>query len=462
MRYTKLLSMPFVPGFEHDVFISYAHGDDRDWINRFLDRLGPALNRLLPGTVLWVDKDDLRKSRNFEQDIPESLIASAAFVSLVSPTYITRPYCVQQEYRRFATHAATRKQANQHFCSPAFSADLFGFRCPILPLTDDSYRDVIFPGATDISFCDDISTFAISSSQFEEQLRTLLRELRSLLLRMRNHATPVFLYPPVPSREIADAHSALTRELHAQSYRVLPGNELDPFPSLTRSDLAVLLLGPQYDQSKTTERIVAQLAQLDIPFIIWPSPALETDGEVAQRGFFQSLIQLESPKKTLLRSAITPEKLKEEVLAILNPRAKIPPPAASKPRVYVVYDSAKASEKNNVGKIVYQYKDDFQFDLSENPRQHTLSLTQSDGVLLVWGEANEDWCAAEFEQMVRLATNPKPRGICLFDPQRSKVALAEQIRNSHSVFVAEEFGAFDAARLEPFFAPIRKAKAVSA
>jgi hypothetical protein len=48
--------MAFVPGFEHDVFISYAHGDDRDWINSFLDRLRPALNRLLLGSDVWIDK----------------------------------------------------------------------------------------------------------------------------------------------------------------------------------------------------------------------------------------------------------------------------------------------------------------------------------------------------------------------------------------------------------------------
>jgi hypothetical protein len=53
--------MAFVPGFEHDVFVSYAHGDDREWISRFYDRLRTALTRLLPGVEIWMDKDDLRK-----------------------------------------------------------------------------------------------------------------------------------------------------------------------------------------------------------------------------------------------------------------------------------------------------------------------------------------------------------------------------------------------------------------
>src|SRR5437764_3824452 len=182
--------MPFVPGFEHDVFISYAHGDDRDWINRFLDRLRPALSRRLPGAEVWIDKDDLRASRNFEQDIPTSLESSAVLISLVSPTYIDRPYCVHQECRRFGELAAARKQPKQRFAGREFAADLFGFRCPILPMPDNAYWSGLIPGATDISFCDDVYTFPIASAAFEERFRVLLRELVSLLSRMRNHSTP--------------------------------------------------------------------------------------------------------------------------------------------------------------------------------------------------------------------------------------------------------------------------------
>jgi hypothetical protein len=84
-------------------------------------------------------------------------------------------------------------------------------------------------------------------------------------------------------------------------------------------------------------------------------------------------------------------------------------------------------------------------------------LTQSDGVLLVWGKAGEKWCAEEFENMVRQSGQAKSRGLCLFDPKESKIALAEQIRTKLSaVHVAEQFGAFNAAGLEPFFHPLRK------
>jgi hypothetical protein len=451
--------MAFVPGFEHDVFISYAHGDDRDWINRFVDRLSPALSRLLPGTDVWIDKYDLRKSRNFQQDIPESLEKSAVLISLVSPTYITRPYCVQQECHRFTDFAAARKQPGQRFAAPEFAADLFGFRCPILPIEDSAHWNHLIPGATDISFCDDIETFPIASPLFEEKFRDLLRHLRDLLRRMRNRSTPVLVYPRNAPPELAEARSALTRELTAQSYRVIPEDELDPVRHAGSCDLAVLLLGAQHDE--TTQRLADAFQAHGKPFVIWPSPALEKSGTHEQRGFFQHLLHLDSGRKTLLSPAITPEKLKQEVFAILNPGAKIPPSAEGKPRVYLIYDPRRNNEKNNAGRIAYHYRKEFQFDFSDDPRQHNACLTQSDGVLLVWGDAGEEWCAAEFEQMVRLSSQPRSRGLCLFDPKESKVAIAEQIRTTRSgppIYVAEQFGPFDAARLEPFFNPLRRSQ----
>jgi hypothetical protein len=124
--------MAFVPGFHHDVFVSYAHGDDRDWINRFLDRLTPVLSRLLPGADVWIDNNDLRKSRNFEKDIPASIESSAVLISLVSPNYIDRPYCVHHECRRFSERVAARKLKGQRFAAPEFQADLFALRWNVL------------------------------------------------------------------------------------------------------------------------------------------------------------------------------------------------------------------------------------------------------------------------------------------------------------------------------------------
>lgn len=272
--------------------------------------------------------------------------------------------------------------------------------------------------------------------------------------------TPVLVHPRNPELELSETHSALTRELTAQRCRIVPEDELDPVPHVKNSDLAVILLGARFDE--TVLRLVRSLKDNDKPFVIWPSPALEKTNDLTQRGFFQDVVAMKCTRGTLLSPAIDPHRLKQEALALLCPQTKIPSSGeGGKPRIYLIYDSDRNSEIDHAGKIAYHYKDDFQFEHSDNPRQHSSRLTQSEGVLLVWGEAGEEWCAAEFEQMVRLSRIPQSRGLCLFDPKQSKTLLADQIRSNFPdppIYIAQQFGTFDPARMEPFFNPLRNSR----
>src|SRR5262245_33637414 len=138
--------MAYVPGFQHDVFVSYAHGDDREWINRLIDRLDPALKqRLGVRAAIWLDDDALRKSRDFSKEIPESVRSSAVFLFLPSPSYIRSRYCVDQECAVFERTIAGRRSR----FAAGFANDLFALRCPILPIDGNEHWS-LFPGLTDI------------------------------------------------------------------------------------------------------------------------------------------------------------------------------------------------------------------------------------------------------------------------------------------------------------------------
>ncbi len=65
--------MAFVPGYQHDVFISYAHEDDREWVNRLIARLEPAIKqRLGVKPSIWIDDEKLRASRDFSSPRPST------------------------------------------------------------------------------------------------------------------------------------------------------------------------------------------------------------------------------------------------------------------------------------------------------------------------------------------------------------------------------------------------------
>jgi hypothetical protein len=444
--------MAYVPGFQHDVFVSYAHGDDRDWINRFLDRLKPALGRLLGFEAeIWIDEDSLRKSRDYRKDIPDSVKSSAVFLLLPSPTYIRSRYCVEEECRSFGETVTGRRG---RFADAEFASELFALRCPILPVENNEQRE-LFQGLTDIPFCDDLVTFPIGSQPFEASFRKLVGEMVNLLRRMRNHSTPIFLYPRYPGPDLNEIHKMLAAEISAQSYRLLPDRNVNLPGQLREACLSVFLLGESYDE--TARELTDIAAQEAKPWVIWSSSAGEQRSS-PQKAFCRHLEGIPSITKTYLNAAIPPVGLKDAIFEILRPDSRAVPLTRGKPSVYLIYNSHDSIEIGNAGQIIVNYQKEFHFEVSDDPAQHTLRLTNSDGVLLVWGNADEEWCASEFEQMVRAGWRAEAKGLCLFAPKESKVGVVNQIRQSlHDIYITEQFGpAFEPARMEAFFNPVRR------
>ena len=97
--------------------------------------------------------------------------------------------------------------------------------------------------------------------------------------------------------------------------------------------------------------------------------------------------------------------------------------ASDKPRVYLVYNLREREDKINAGQIMYHFKNEFHFDLPDDPAQHTARLAGSDGVLLVWGNTEEEWCAPEFESMIQVSRRHGPKGFAYLTPRRKRSQL---------------------------------------
>ena len=70
----------------------------------------------------------------------------------------------------------------------------------------------------------------------------------------------------------------------------------------------------------------------------------------------------------------------------------------------------------NAGLISFHFRKAVHFEHPDDPAQHTARLTRSDGVLLVWGNADEEWCSREFAEIVQTSTGSRASGLCLFEP----------------------------------------------
>jgi hypothetical protein len=107
--------MSFIPGYEHDVFISYAHVDDRPliasagrehssgWVSTLIRQLKNELDTKIGRSGLvsvWFDSHNLRGNHRLTDEIAARLQRTAMFVAILSPGYVASQWC-RDEARLF-------------------------------------------------------------------------------------------------------------------------------------------------------------------------------------------------------------------------------------------------------------------------------------------------------------------------------------------------------------------------
>ena len=101
--------MAYLDGFDHDIFISFAHVDNQDgWVSVFHQHLTMDLARLLgrPEKIkIWFDKDRLEGGQLYDKTIEDALGRTAVLVALTSRGYFhPESYC-HKEIRWFSEKA---------------------------------------------------------------------------------------------------------------------------------------------------------------------------------------------------------------------------------------------------------------------------------------------------------------------------------------------------------------------
>jgi TIR domain len=274
--------MAYVPGFQHDLFLSYAHADDRDWVQLFEENLLETLGRELGHRVgVWRDVKRIRVAEDWKQDIENGIKESAAFLTIISPSYRTSDWCAKE--RAFFL---------QQFCSPEQMA-LEGMPCLDKMKVGRVFRffkiiKAPWPQRTHEKFLprlqhsafysgeEEYREFAAGTEDFQREIRRTSLALADLLRRMRSRLQKIFVACPTP--DMVDSCAKLRIDLHDHDYNVRPIgiSELD----FTLKDLlpdevensiaAVFVLGPAYDPFVQFQLL--QAAGKGVPILIWIRP----------------------------------------------------------------------------------------------------------------------------------------------------------------------------------------------
>src|SRR5262245_47384536 len=341
----------FVPGFQHDLFISYAHADDKRWIQAFEDELRDEISRRLGmGISVWQDTNRIRAGENWQVAIQEGIEGTAAFVAVVSPSYQNSQWCARE-----------RNEFRKRFKAEEFPTCGRFFKAIKTPWPENAHR-LFLQEIQDVDFYkedhEDSVEFTPGSRDFKRAVRKLADGVEPLLRRLRRANQRVHVAWPVD--ECCDAWKQLSDELRSKGFDVQPMGPRDAsfadkllMQDMDQAVLSVHLLGSVYDEF--SERIALLAANLEHQMMFWMSSGAESSSDAKQKALInaiQSGVRPDDPKRewppgwSLIADAGI-RKFIDAVVTKLRPQPTQAPIAASagdKPTIYIVHDATTVED----------------------------------------------------------------------------------------------------------------------
>src|SRR5262245_22089531 len=459
----------FVPGFQHDLFISYAHADDKRWIQAFEDELRDEISRRLGmGISVWQDTSKIRAGENWQVAIQEGIEGSAAFVAVVSPRYQNSPWCARE-----------RNEFKKRFKAEAFSTSGRFFKAVKTPWSENAHR-LFLQEIQDVDFYkedqDDSVEFTPGSRDFKRAVRKLADGVEALLRRMRRANQRVHVAWPVD--ECLTAWQQLSDELRSKGFDVQPTGPRDTtfankllIEDMDRAVLSVHLLGSVYDEF--SERIALLAADLEQQIMFWMTSGAENTVDAKQRALIDAIRRGVRPDKPTVEwphgwSLIADAGIRKFIDAVvtkLRPQehAAPVPTSSDAPVVYIVHDATTAEDT----RVALELK--AQLDRAEkmnvfvsradlpSPTDlklwHEQLLRSCDGVLLYRNAAPDGWWNQLAPEVIlaerRFDRQPmKSRAFLLPKPPGWEVGPDVKVIPYSSPFPISE--------LEPFLDPLRR------
>jgi hypothetical protein len=465
--------MAYVPGFDYDLFLSYAQDDSAEWIRALEESLRQDLiDRLGPDVAIWRDKDNIRFGQNWREEIQDGVRRSAAFLAIVSPSYQHSDWCAR-ERKLFLDHSKS--------CGQLQAGRYYRFlKLVRLPWPDDAHEK-FHSELQQVSFFErgrggeEEIEFTPGTNEFRAKVREAGRAIKSLLLEMRRGREAVFIASSTD--DTLQAAGELRRELRAQAYNVRPEGPLDEGYSdeliekeMQPAVLSVHLLGATYDPF--AEHLIDLAAKLGKRLVFWPALEAEESPDARQRKLIEQIRQghKQAGEWALMRNRSSRAVI-QDILGMLRPKPAAAPANSNgqAPRVYLLCDPKTPEDAERAREIQAQIRDQEKMyvDLPMvaapgglTPADlHQKMLRECDGLLLYRKAAPAGWLFQTFPDVVfaeRLVDRPpvRSKAFLVNDP-----SLLQGIGGVPFIPQAAEFRLSD---LEPFLAPLRKREVYAA
>jgi hypothetical protein len=478
--------MAYVPGCEHDVFVSYAHLDNEPmaasecgWVDALAERLQIEVSQRL-GTrdfKLWIDHH-LDGNHPITPEILTAIRQSATLLVVMSPSYLNSLWC-RRERTAFLELIKDRAGSGRVFVVfarevprkdvPPEFGDLEGFRFWIQDEEARADRPLGVPDLAERAYITKLLQLSHDLKKQLEQLKAAgeLPQARSVPTTTSSpDGTAVFVARSTDDLE--EREDELKSYLSQAGIAILPQTRYPQdnqgaFAAAMRQDLAKckafvqLLSGSRGRELEFATPIRYPRLQHDIaveagtPRLLWRDRALDMD---AVR---------DAEHRVLLESARACG-MEEFKRAVLEEARRSPEPTKPSPLNVMVFVNAEAKDRElaqSIGKALMQEHVECYFPLASGSpeairRDLEENLGNCDGVLLIYGSSDAEWVRSQLRQGRKvISQRERPlNGLAVYEgPPFSKEDLGVAIPNLVLLDCRE---GFDTAKLGEFVATLRK------
>ena len=496
--------MGFVPGYEYDIFISYAHNDNstndsesadarRNWVNLLEDYIRRRAKGR--GQELEIYRDaQLSLFTGVNQQLANRIANSAIFLC-----YAQSKWCLWELEQALQLNRHDRMLRIGKY--PVDDSELQPEQKKLLQKTDDLLEARFYNLDESAKSTNDLQPelFKEHLEEFYKRLNPIVDKIISRLKELRAAHNPpnekgrsvevaeenqTAIYLAETSKDLADnEREAIRSELAQFNYRVLPDKPLPRDASqlqdtirqcLQQAKLSVHLIGASYGdvldgEDRSIPHLQYDLAedlskQGQLNQVVWLPLGLTPKGK-----FQESFVaDLKNTSPDYLQTTL--EELKSNIRRKLAP---LPAPVSweedgtesQAPNQIKVCLFCHEQDEENVGSLYthLRFEEGFKINLSlpnaQRPQTHQQLLQDSDGVLLFYGEAEESWVVSKWNIIRRhLATikdkQPPARAIFAAKPPTREKGLL----SSNDLLILKHFDDFTPEAIAPFVQKVREAK----
>ena len=456
----------YVPGFSHDLFVSYASAD-KAWVEEFQAKLMQALLERGLEADIWRDREDIRFGQNWKTEMFKAVENTALFLAILSPNYRRSDYCNDESdyFQEVREKAHDMKVGDK---------ELYRYLKVVKMAWDNDAHLGLLPELQHIEFFNrDPQTgidfpLPFSSPEFEMRIRLAAHGVASTLRAMRRLREMV--YVASPADDVDAAWRELRAELSHQGYVVGPEAKLNRGLAsefikneIKGSVLTIHLLGAEYHP--LAERQLDLCSEMDQKMAIWIQKDAEQTADEQQRKLLKDVRDFKNiPKGTPVLEGVTGRTAVQDLLELLKPKPLTHIRAgddAGGPMIYLICDPSvdedrkfalgleQQIEKTEKMQVVLPQK-----DVQSAHDKHQQMLRECDGVLLYRDKAPEPWFYQYFADVARAEKLLKRPTIT----SKAVLAGSDELADfpaPASVRLLNRANPFDFGALEPFLAPLR-------